>query len=111
MTQKSELMEHPFNRSALGKRMLIGAIIAFALMAVLIGGVNGRPEWGEYWKIRPLVVISFAGAAGGACSYLIERWISPIGWRRVLAITVSLIVYIFGLWMGTVLGLNGTLWN
>ncbi|WP_276133950.1 hypothetical protein [Polluticoccus soli] len=111
MSQKNELITQPFNRSILGKRILIGAIVALALMMILIGGVEGRPEWGAYWKIRPLVVITLAGATGGACSYLIERWIPPVGWRKVLVISLSLIVYLFGLWMGTVLGLNGTMWN
>jgi hypothetical protein len=58
------------------------------------------------------VVVTLAGAAGGAFFYfLMDRLGSRGGWKKALAITLSLLIYVVGLWMGTVLGLAGTLWN
>jgi hypothetical protein len=33
------------------------------------------------------------------------------GWIKIVANIVSLLGFIIALWMGTVLGLDGTLWN
>lgn len=93
------------------KRMLLGAVIAFVLMAFFLKGAQAQPEWGKFWMIRPLVVISLAGATGGAFYHFMDGVSYRGGWRRVLAIIASIIVYIIGLWLGTVLGLDGTLWN
>ncbi len=35
----------------------------------------------------------------------------PGGVAKVLATIFGILVYIIGLWMGSVLGLDGTLWN
>jgi hypothetical protein len=112
MTNENNLIEMPVNWKSLGFRMMIGGGIGLTLMILLISGVNNPPaEWGAFWRIRPLVVITFAGACGGVFSYLMEPLRRKGGWRAVLAIFLSVIVYIFGLWMGTVLGLVGTMWN
>jgi hypothetical protein len=69
------------------------------------------PEWGRFWMIRPLIVVTFAGAMGGVCYYALDHIFYKGGWRKILVALLGLIVYIFGLWMGTVLGLAGTLWH
>jgi len=55
--------------------------------------------------------ISFAGALGGFFYYQLDFLRVRGGWNILAANFVSLIIFLFGLWMGTVLGLNGTLWN
>ena len=51
-----------------------------------------------------------AGAMGGAF-YALMDYQSSRGFNRTLAILLSIIVYAVGLWLGTVLGLAGTMWN
>jgi hypothetical protein len=100
------------NRNILLIFMLLGALPAISLMSLMVFTVDHvKPEWGEYWYIRPLVVIAFAGGAGGACVYFINRWFGPGVGRKIAAFGVSAIVYLIGLWMGTVIGCNGTLWD
>ncbi len=101
----------PFFSKSLAFSMLAGALIAFALIAFFVYGVdNPDPDWGRYWMIRPLVIVPFAGAVGGGFFYWMERQGFQNG-VRVLSMLISFIVYIIGLWIGFVLGLDGTLWD
>lgn len=108
MTQRQQLI----TPALLGKRMLLGAGIAFILILVFLLPIRDpKPEWGRLWMMRPLIIVPLAGAAGGAFYYFMEYLSYMGGWRKVLATVVSLLVYIIGLWLGTVLGLAGTLWH
>ncbi|MBO9154720.1 hypothetical protein ACFOTA_21075 [Chitinophaga sp. GCM10012297] len=98
-------------RPSLLKRVLIGAGIALVLITIFLFPVEGRPEWGAFWKVRPMIVVPLAGAAGGVCSYFIQNLFGAGGRRKALVVILSVIVYIVGLWMGTILGLDGTLWD
>lgn len=91
--------------------MLVGAGIALILIAVFVLPVEGKPEWGDFWKVKPMIVVTLAGAVGGACTYYILQFVSGNVWLRAIAGLLCVIVYVVGLWMGSVLGLNGTLWN
>jgi hypothetical protein len=48
---------------------------------------------------------------GGLCNYYILRYRWIIGANKTVAIIASVLVALVGLWMGIVLGLNGTMWN
>jgi len=99
--------------ASLVKPMLIGASIAFILICLFLFGDGDLPvnhEWPKYWWIRPLIVVPIAGATGGAFYYFMDQMTSR-GLNTSVAIILSLIVYIIGLWLGTVIGLDGTLWN
>lgn len=97
---------------SLEKRMIIGGAIGLAVLGFfVIGAGSGLPEWGKYWMIQPLLVGPFAGAVGGACNYYIMRFRVFVGVSRPLAFTISSVIFIFGMWMGIVLGLHGTMWN
>jgi hypothetical protein len=112
MTQRNSSTTQSLLPAPLIKRMLIGAAIALTIMTVFLLGVKEpRPEWGKLWMIRPLVVISFAGAAGGLFFHFMTQLRSRGSWKKIITIPLSVSVYIVGLWLGTVLGLNGTLWN
>jgi H+/Cl- antiporter ClcA len=94
------------------KRMLIGAIIALVLISLFLYGVNNpKPEWGKFWMLRPLLIVPFAGAMGGLFYHLLEKFRNKGGWWKILAILASVIGYIIILWLGTILGLDGTLWD
>lgn len=91
--------------------VLIGGAVGAVLISLLVFGVDSPdPEWGRYWMIRPLIVTPLAGAIGGAFYFLMDQQASR-GMNRTLAMVLSLLVFLVGLWMGTVLGLAGTMWN
>lgn len=110
MNKQTEL-SHAINWESLGKRVLIGGGIGLVLISLLAFSVDHpHPDWPELWYIRPLAVVSLAGMAGGAFSYFMDRLSNP-GWQKIVTSIVSLLVYIVALWLGTVLGCVGTLWN
>lgn len=97
---------------ALVKRVLLGAIIGLAVILFFVLNVNEpHPAWGELWMIRPLLVVPLAGAGAGFISYLTDTLGKHGGWKKVAAVTLSIIVFFIALWLGIVLGLAGTLWN
>jgi hypothetical protein len=111
MTQTNNSTSQP-NRFSLAKRMLAGAGIGLLVISFfLISAGQGDPAWGPLWRIRPLILVPFAGAMGGLCNYLIFNFPALAGLNKIVATVLSVIVFIVGLWMGIVLGLDGTLWN
>ncbi|MVN91612.1 potassium transporter KefB [Mucilaginibacter aquatilis] len=102
----------PQNSSSLKLRMLIGGSVALVLIAIFLLPVkNVRPEWGQFWMVRPFIIVPLAGATGGAVSYYLTKLLPQSGWVKVATVLLSLLIYIIGLWLGTVLGLAGTLWD
>ena len=92
--------------------MLTGAVIGLiAITPFLISSGVGRPEWGIFWKIRPLIVVPAAGAVGALIYHLMDHLRIEGGWKKIIANVVSVLIFIIGLWIGIVLGLAGTLWN
>ena len=107
MTQQN----HQSQSISFAKPMLIGAGIALLVISFFVFGVDApKPEWGRYWMIRPLIVTPLAGAMGGAF-YALMDYQSSRGFNRTAAILLSIAVYLIGLWLGTVLGLAGTMWD
>lgn len=108
-------MEHnPYpeiNPIPLIKCMVFGALIGLALIsAFLLSAGEANPAWGSYWQIKPLLMVPFAAAVGGAFYYFMT-YRFPTGVAGVIATIFSVFVFIIGLWLGTILGLNGTHWN
>ncbi|RNI23553.1 potassium transporter KefB [Rufibacter latericius] len=102
--QKSDL-------SSFVKPMVVGAVIAFAVISLFVFGVDHpNPAWGKFWMIRPLIITPLAGAMGGAF-YSHLNQLSSRGFNKTVAILLGMVVYIIGLWLGIVLGLAGTMWN
>jgi hypothetical protein len=112
MTQRNELQNQPIHAASAGKRMLQGAGIALILIIVfLLSAGEPDPSWPKLWMIKPLIIVPLAGALGGVFYYNMDPLRSQGGWRTALAYILSLVVYIVVLWLGTVLGLNGTMWD
>ena len=112
MVQTNNLTSQSIFTPALGKRMLIGAIPALILISLFVFTAdNPNPEWGRFWMIRPLIIVPLAGAGGGLFYHLMDRFSSRGSMPKALAIVLSLVVYIIGLWLGIVLGLDGTYWD
>ncbi len=109
---KNQVTSPQIISSALAKRMLIGAIIGLAIISIFIFNVpDPRPEWGALWRVRPLIITPLAGAICGACYHVINALLYQTSQRKILAVVLGVLVYIVGLWLGTVLGLDGTLWD
>lgn len=101
-----------FRSGTLLRGMLPGAAIGLAGISVfLIGAGEPDPSWPRLWMVRPLVLVPFAGALGGACfAALAPCRRSGIVWR-ILAWPVSIIGFVIALWLGAVLGMDGTYWD
>ena len=112
MEQKNNLTQQPNQPVSSAKPILIGAGIALILISLfLFSAGEGKPEWGKLWMIRPLIIVPLAGATGGAFYYFMCHLSHQRSLNKAVAFILSLIVYIIGLWLGTVLGLDGTWWD
>lgn len=112
MTAKNNLTTEPLVPAAFIKPALVGGAIALLLIIAFLSGVDHPdPAWPKYWMARPLIIVPLAGAAGGAFFAFLRPMRRKGGWVMALAYVLSIVVFIVALWMGTVLGLDGTLWN
>jgi len=90
--------------------ILIGACLALLVSILFVSSVHQAPvNWGKYWMVRPLIVLPIAGAAGGFLFYYISRLKN--GRFLILLTLLGALIYLVSLWLGTVLGFAGTLWN
>lgn len=105
-------IKRPFFTPALSKRMLVGAGIALAVISFfVIGAGKGDPVWGDYWRIKPLLLTPFLGAATGLCYDVTEPLRRLSGWRGICFTMLSVLGCLVGLWISLVLGLSGTMWD
>lgn len=111
MTQQNESQSQPARPGSIAIPVLVGAGIALLVISFFVFGVDApHPEWPRFWMIRPLIITPLAGALGGAF-YAFMDYQSSRGFNRTLGKLLSLVVYLVGLWMGTILGLAGTMWD
>ena len=111
MIQTDKLQTQSRPQVSLAKTIMIGAAIGLIVISFFVFGVDEpNPEWGKLWMIRPLIITPLAGGMGGAFYYLMDHLCSR-GLNRTVAVILSLIIFIIGLWLGIVLGLAGTMWN
>lgn len=111
MVHKEEFSSQTLITGALGTRMPYGAGIALLFIGIFLFGAQSNPEWSEYWMLRPFIIIPLAGAFGGAVFHFMAIPRSKGGLVRALAILFSFIGYVVSVWLGIVLGLDGTLWD
>ncbi|HET8886826.1 MAG TPA: potassium transporter KefB [Salinimicrobium sp.] len=111
MTQENSVPTQQFFSASLVKTVLWGAAIGFILIFLFIFQIEGDPTWGEFWKIRPLVVVPIAGAMGGIFFSFMANLGREGGWKRIFTTLIGLLGYIIAIWLGSVFGLDGTLWN
>lgn len=76
-------------------------------MFLWLSDITSAPHWPRYWWLRPLLVVPVAGAIGGAVFHFLLSSALP----RWMVYPLALLIYLIGLWLGTVVGLDGTLWN
>lgn len=100
------------NQAQLIKRLLWGAAIGLAIISFFVFNVHApEPEWGSLWRVRPLLVTPLAGSACGFFLFAMEYIGTRRGWSKFVVYGIGLPVSVIGLWIGIVLGLDGTLWN
>jgi hypothetical protein len=111
MTEQNNSTSQP-HQFSISKRMVVGAGIGLILISLfLLSAGDPNPEWGKLWMIRPLLIVPLAGAIGGLCNYFIVHFHNQVGVNKTVAMVVSVLVFVIGLWLGIMLGLDGTMWN
>lgn len=91
---------------------VLGYLIALGIIISILISVNQpKPEWGKYWYVKPLIITPFVGSIGGLGFYLINTLNTQTNILKFFKIILSIIIFLFFLWIGTILGLDGTLWN
>jgi hypothetical protein len=111
MKNQNQLQDNSMPLESLVKPVLLGTGIALVVICFFIFGVDEpHPEWGTFWRLRPLIITPLAGAVGGAF-YAFMDYQASRGFNRTGAVVISIIVYCIGLWLGIILGLDGTMWN
>lgn len=104
--------QHPDSILLPSKHLIIGACINLLIVVFFISGVdNPKPEWGQYWFVRPIVVITCAGILNGILYNMLGGMRRQGGGKLIAALLISLFFFVFILWISSVLGFNGTLWN
>lgn len=100
------------NTNRLIKRMLIGAVVGFIIIALLVLPIkNPNLEWGKFWIIRPLVITPLMAAFGSLVFFVKDILQPQNAWKKYLIIGLSIFTFIVTLWIGIILGLDGTLWD
>ncbi len=97
---------------SLAKPVLLGGGIAFLLISFFVFGVDEPdPAWGKRWMIKPLLITPIVGAVGGVFYFFMDQLSYRNGFNKTVAILLGLLGFVVALWLGIVLGLNGTMWN
>jgi predicted outer membrane lipoprotein len=97
---------------ALTIRMFVGATLGFVIIASLLSTVrHPNPAWGRFWYVRPLILVPLASAFGSLFFYALGYVKSKNIFIKIGVFIACLFAFIVALWMGIILGLDGTLWN
>lgn len=105
-------MTSEINIKSLIRKAIFGALIGLAIISFFVFTTDHpKPEWGKFWMIRPLIITPLAGAFGGFILYSPEFLNFKSKWKKAGITVLSVICFIISLWLGIVLGLDGTLWN
>lgn len=93
-------------------RMLIGGLIGLAIICFFVFGVDKPdPSWPTNWRLRPLITTPIVAAFGGIAFYLVP-FVKPQNTAiRIMLYIFSGFAFLVALWMGIILGLDGTMWN
>lgn len=93
-------------------RILLGAGIGLALISFFLLNVrNPDPAWPKLWMLRPLIIVPLAVGGAGLCFHFLDKYRYENGLNKTFIFVLGIIGHIIALWLGMVLGLDGTLWN
>lgn len=109
MNQSNSFPTKQSNYSLLIKHLFIGGGIGLILILIfLLGAGAPDPNWSKLWMLKPLIIVPITGGMGGIVIYFLNHQIIS---NKVLARILGVIGYIIVLWMGFIVGLNGTMWD
>ena len=112
MTHPNNFINQTIHNVSLRNRVLIGGGIGLVVVSFFLIQTNSAdPAWGKLWMIRPLIVLPLAGMGAGLINYFLSDLRSQGSIGKTLAIVATVIVYFIALWMGVVVGFDGTLWD
>lgn len=105
-------LKQTFQSRYLLRNTIAGALTGLALISLYLYKADAAdPDWHPLWILRPLLIVPFAGAMGGLFFTFMEPWRTKSGWIKFGAYFICLLVFFIGLFMGIVLGLDGTYWD
>jgi hypothetical protein len=111
MKEKGDIQQSP-KRFSPAKSILIGAVIGLIIISLFVFEVEKpKPEWGKFWRIKPLIIEPLAGALGGLFFYFMNYMGSKGAVHKPMAMVLGIFVFIMLLWLAVIIGLNGTMWN
>lgn len=112
MTRLPSRLRPDLRTANLTRGFIPGAAIGLALISFfLVGAGSADPSWPRLWMVRPLILVPLAGGLAGACFAALAPYRrGGSGWR-ILAWPVSILGFVVAIWLGTVLGLDGTYWD
>lgn len=91
--------------------VLFGAGLGLILITLLLAGADAPdPAWGKLWMIKPLMIVPIMGGMGGVLYFFMKKISLRGKMNRTLVLAMSVIAYIISLWVGVVVGLDGTMW-
>ena len=100
------------SKMSFAKRMSIGFAIGLVIISIFVfGAPNPNPEWGPYWRVKPLILTPLISSLGILWLYLPSFVNTKSKIKSGILMIISIMVFIASLWIGLVLGLNGTMWN
>ena len=109
MKVRNNLTNQQVHHASLSKRMLQGAGVPLILISLfLLSADEARTGMAKALDDQ---TVRHCAISGWTVLLLNGPVSLPRRAKKLLANIASLLVYTIGLWLGTVLGLDGTLWN
>lgn len=93
------------------KPALIGAGIGLIFISAFLFPIGEFPEFNKMWPLRPVIIVPLAGALAGIFFHVMTYMRQRNGWNKILVGAICVLVFVVSIWMGVVLGLEGTLWD
>ncbi|WP_019990717.1 hypothetical protein [Rudanella lutea] len=112
MAQSNNTPTQSLHPTPLINRVLVGAALGLVLISVfLLTADEPDPNWPQYWMVRPLLIVPMAGGLAGGINYALDFVRVQGEKQKIVANIASILIHLIGLFMGFVLGLDGTMWN
>ncbi len=100
------------SRTVLLKTAAGGWITGLCLISLFVFTVKyPDPQWGSYWQIRPLLMTPLIAGMGAVFACFLFKRGSESGLPKILFTVLAMGSFLVSLWIGIILGLDGTLWD
>lgn len=99
-------------KKSIVRHLLSGWAIGLVLITLFVFSADDpKPEWGPWWIVRPLIVTPIVSAIG-MLSFFLKSIINPSSdLGKIAVFLISLFFFVVALWLGFIMGLDGTMWN